>query len=507
MSYDIKLGRPSNYKIIEEDQIIEDDNVTVILNRPLNNTSNVIVRINDFRRSMDFKTEILLREDVSSQFLVSNDTIFVKYGPIFDGLKIGNITTYPEDVIVRIMVEDEDVSGQLTGIENYFIVEGKPILKSNNYDFNSLVEKDDIIVKINGTELSTSDIFDINAQTGRIQLNLIPESTDVVTISYYFRAKIKTLDSINGRIVLQEKPKVGQEVKVQYFSQQSDGWYLEKTNRSLFEEAYDVKFYQRKNTARVLVEKENVSSQFSGIERRFVTANSPLLPLYQDFTSTLEETLNNAATVFINGVKAPISGIIPETGEITLFDIPKADDLVQVTYYYASTLIPDRISVDYAVNKEYSEKATKHINLADYRIDNLGNYAKVRDEEKLIQDLRKIIVTVKGSDPVAQWYGTIFNIVIGAKTLQEYVKTRISGEIIDALTLLKNAQIQQEEYQTVTPNEFLDFIKNIEVEQSTTDPTYWKAVVDVITQAGTAFELEEPIVYPEDRLYGAGTIF
>lgn len=501
MSYEIKLTRPCDHKIIEEDQIVESDFYSVILNKVMNNTSTVLVRINDFERLKNSQTEKIIREDVTSQFNGNNDTIFVSLGPIYDGLKVGNISESDEDVVVKIKVEDENVSGQLTGTENYFIVEGRSILRINNFDFNSLIDKEDIIVTINGTDLTRYDINDINAETGRIQLVDIPLSTDTVTVTYCFKSKIKEYDPVDGRVVLKEKPKSGQDVRIQYFARVNNGWYLKKSERSILENANDIVFFERKNTNRALQILENVSSQFTGIENTFFTFNSPILPLYQDFTSTPKNTLNNSVGVFINGERAAVDRINGNTGAIKLYRTPDASDLVQITYWYQNDFILDRISVDYSVDRIYCVKCRGHVSLADYKINTLGNYEKIWRENKLIQDLKKIIVTVKGSDPIATWYGTTFTQIISTKLFPEIAKTRIASEIIEALTNLKNAQVQQEEYQELDPNEFLDYIQNIGVEQNEVDPTYYKAVVDVVTQSGMAYEIEEPLFYPEELLY------
>ena len=44
MSYDLKIDVLCDHKVIDEDKIVEDDKLTVILNRPLNNTSDIIDR-------------------------------------------------------------------------------------------------------------------------------------------------------------------------------------------------------------------------------------------------------------------------------------------------------------------------------------------------------------------------------------------------------------------------------------------------------------------------------
>jgi hypothetical protein len=464
MSYDIKLTRACNHKTIEEDQIIDVDGITVILNKPLNNTSNVVVRINDFRRSINFKTEIVVREDVSEQFTVSNkDTIYVKKAPIYDGLKVGNLATYKEDVFIKIFVIEEDVTGQLTGMENFFYLEGHPILKYNDYDFNSIITKTDIVVIKNGTAINHQDITDINSTTGRIQLTFIPTITDVIKVTYCFRAKIKILDSENGRIVLKEKPKIGQKVLVQYYANINDGWQLIKSKRSTYKSAMDVSFFLGKNTNRNLIVQESLMSQVTGTTSTFQLQHYPLLPLYQDFTKDSGDTLNNALSITVNGTVVIIERIDAEKGQIRISYTPQIGDIVLATYFDESEAVPDRISIDYAVDLTNCSKCAGNSGLAEYKTDTLGNYEKVEREDKLIQDLKKIIVTRKGSDPVATWYGTNFESFIGTKQLPDYVKTRISGEIVEALNRLKNAQIQQEEYQNLTTNEFLDYIEKITV--------------------------------------------
>ena len=86
------------------------------------------------------------------------------------------------------------------------------------------------------------------------------------------------------------------------------------------------------------------------------------------------------------------------------------------------------------------------------------------------------------------------------KELKEAAIIVVEGTLYPLLTRLKNAQIQQEEYQEVTDKEFLDFVQGIEITRSELDPTFFTAVVDVVTQAGTPFVIEEQIIFPEDRI-------
>ncbi|MDD5649575.1 MAG: hypothetical protein PHF86_04045 [Candidatus Nanoarchaeia archaeon] len=492
MSYDFRLTGTCDNKVVWDDHIVEDDLKTVILGVPIT-SSNVVVRVNDFKLEKEQQTEILLRENVSSQVNGTNKSFYVAHGPIFNGLKANQRATRFDDVVVRIKVEDEDVSGQFTGVDNFFYTQARPILRFDEFDFNSFVQTSDVQVKINGLQLLTEQITSVDATTGKITLTLIPEITDVVTITYYYRAKVVFLDATQARIIIKETPKTGQQVYIAYYSMQDCGWHIENSQRAMIERSQDIVFYKEMNTDRFFVQNENVSSQFTGVEKIFQTLHYPLLPIFQNFSTTPDETLNNAALVYINGVRIPIAKISSEDGEITLYQIPKTTDVVTVSYYYQASYEPDRISVDYYVSSTYCDKCSVYSDMIDYVVDKLGNYIKVRDEQKLLQDLKKIIKTTLGSDPVAPWYGTTFNNLIGSKMFPEITKTKITDEIVTALSKLKSLQIQQEEYQKMTGNEFIDIIEKIDVQENITVPTLFIANVNVVTQAGRLVPAVESI--------------
>jgi len=148
MSYDIRLSKTCDNKVVWDDHIVEDDLKTVILGVPTT-SSNVVVRINDFKRQHDYLAEILLKEDLSAQVTGATKNFFVAQGPIYDGLKLGQLASRFEDVIVKVEVVNEDVTEQFTGVEDYFFTQGRPLIRSNEYDFNSFIEKSDIEIEDN----------------------------------------------------------------------------------------------------------------------------------------------------------------------------------------------------------------------------------------------------------------------------------------------------------------------------------------------------------------------
>jgi hypothetical protein len=629
MSYDIKLSDFCNHRILEEDHIFEDDELTVVLDKFTSN-SNLIVRINDFERKTDFKTEILIHETV----IPTGSIIHVLSYPIYDGLKIGNISKYTSDVIVKNKIIAEDVSNQFTGSQSAFKTSNKPLLNSGAYDYTQIVDNNDLDIKIMNGIIDVTNMFiviDIDVTNGKIQFDKVIPAGYTVTVTYYYRVFVKAIDGLNGILTLNSS--LTGLVSVQYYHQVSDGWFLQKSQKSLIPSARDVEFYLPQKTNRVHVVYEDVSNQFisnvkgnfvytsvAGSETQFqlkdryivsgsytvtvdsktlvegidfsidlirgiitlfvgliigqvfsieydyrsstvlwfMTVNSPLLPLFQNFYNSPINALNNAVVVtkvydvvnetilrrrsseyqlvntpilsnsyrlykngnllidqtdyeidldsgIINfkfiitpadvlianyqyGVNLPVATINPLTGYVKLFDYPKVYDKIVVSYYYQTQEIPDRISVDYTVPTDQCAKCITHSSLIDYRTDGVGNYFKVWREEKLIQDLLKITETILGSDPVALWYGMTLIKMIGAKLFPDYIQTKISSQILDALNNLKTAQIQQGNYQEVDPQEAIDFIKNLTVQQNVSQPSYYQAFVDIVTQAGNSID-------------------
>lgn len=492
MSYDLKISKTCDNKVVWDDHIVENDLKTVQLGVPIS-SSDVVVRVNDFKIDKDYFTEKLLHEDVSNQITGTNKDFYVSNGPIYDGLKQNKLAQRFDNVIVRIKVT-EDVSEQFTGDEDYFYTQGKPLMKSNNFDFNCFVQPNDIEVYINNVLLGQENIDNLDFTTGKVVLKITPSSTDTVVVIYCFKAKIQNLDSLQSRIVLKELPKTGNEIIISYFSKKSDGWLLKTSENSLIERSQNIVFYKEHNTDRTYVNNEDVSLQFTGTEKSFQTKNYPILPLFQDFSTTIKETLNNAVSVYINGIKVNVAGVSSENGIITLFQTPKLTDIVKVSYHYKSSIIePDRISVDFFISSTYCDKCSVYSDLIDYSINKLGNYEKVYDENKLIQDAKKIIRTILGSDPVAYWYGTEFDKVIGTKMFFDITSTKITDQIVNALSNLKSLQIKQEEYQKVTSNEFIDTISYVDVTDEASVPGLYNVKIGLITQSGKLVSIQETI--------------
>lgn len=128
----------------------------------------------------------------------------------------------------------------------------------------------------------------------------------------------------------------------------------------------------------------------------------------------------------------------------------------------------------------------------DFSIDpNTGDFVKVEDSEKLVQDLLKIILTPLGSNPVHRFYGSpISSSMIGSPYDFDFTATVASNQLRNAVELLQTLQKEQSKYQKLTAAEQIAAIKNILIERSPTDLRYLKAVVEVFSRALTTVTAE-----------------
>lgn len=108
----------------------------------------------------------------------------------------------------------------------------------------------------------------------------------------------------------------------------------------------------------------------------------------------------------------------------------------------------------------------------DYRYTLDGDLITVEDEEKLIQEVKKIVTTQITSNIFHTWYGTSIPSLIGAKISNAgFIRTKIMNEIRQALERYASIQKQQARLQTVTAKERFVRVLQINVDQDPIEPT------------------------------------
>jgi len=127
----------------------------------------------------------------------------------------------------------------------------------------------------------------------------------------------------------------------------------------------------------------------------------------------------------------------------------------------------------------------------DLSINPDGTLQTVQENDKLVQDIVKAILTPLGSNLFFKWYGC----AIGAKTIgQIYDETTIQMEversIQDTLTNIIALQQAQAQSQYVSAGETIAAIQNVSVMRSEIDPRQFEIYVSILTRKLTPLDIQ-----------------
>jgi hypothetical protein len=107
----------------------------------------------------------------------------------------------------------------------------------------------------------------------------------------------------------------------------------------------------------------------------------------------------------------------------------------------------------------------------DIAIDEIGQLALVRNIDKVAQDVLRIIMTSKGSDPFDTSYGiSTTDRAIGAMPTTAIISTALEAEITTSLQKLVREQNRLSIVQTLTADERIREIDSVVVEQDPIEP-------------------------------------
>jgi hypothetical protein len=125
----------------------------------------------------------------------------------------------------------------------------------------------------------------------------------------------------------------------------------------------------------------------------------------------------------------------------------------------------------------------------DLKINPDGTIQTVRDNEKLIQDIVKALLTTLGSNRFHNWYGSVLAAsMIGQvldSSLAEIEAERAISNTLSNIIALQKAQAQ---IQYVSAGETIASIRDISVVRDETDPRQYQITVAVLTKKLTIVE-------------------
>lgn len=132
------------------------------------------------------------------------------------------------------------------------------------------------------------------------------------------------------------------------------------------------------------------------------------------------------------------------------------------------------------------------IEQGDIKIGKDGDFQRVENSEKLIQDIAKIATTPLGGNPFFPAYGSpLSKTLIGSPFNFDMIGTIGSAQLrqsLENLQALQQAQVKVGQF--VTPSELLAAIKEIRIERNRTDPRYFSVGIKVLTRDLTIAETQ-----------------
>lgn len=119
-----------------------------------------------------------------------------------------------------------------------------------------------------------------------------------------------------------------------------------------------------------------------------------------------------------------------------------------------------------------------------------GDLEKIFNEEKLTQDIVKILLTPQGSNELYPWYGSpLSDRVVGKALDTKILDYEMTNAIQYSLNIIKDLQKTQEiDGQYLTPAEVLSQIRNVQVVQNVYDGRAYSIIVAVATRRGNVVE-------------------
>jgi len=120
-----------------------------------------------------------------------------------------------------------------------------------------------------------------------------------------------------------------------------------------------------------------------------------------------------------------------------------------------------------------------------------GDFELARNQDKLSQDVIKIIATAVGTNLAHKWYGsTIPDKVVGSGLRQDLLKAEIIRSISSSVENLKSLQEQQARAgQVLTPSEAILSLEAVQVLPSS-DPRTVIIVITIKTRSGKILQEE-----------------
>lgn len=123
------------------------------------------------------------------------------------------------------------------------------------------------------------------------------------------------------------------------------------------------------------------------------------------------------------------------------------------------------------------------ISNGDIILDPGGDVDIVTDNEKLRQDILKLLLTKLGSNKYHKYYGTALGALeVGGVMDKDFIEADIVSTIQEGLQVLMRLQAGQLKKQLITAGEVIASVLGVDVKRDLSDPRLYNVSVSVLTR-------------------------
>lgn len=130
----------------------------------------------------------------------------------------------------------------------------------------------------------------------------------------------------------------------------------------------------------------------------------------------------------------------------------------------------------------------------DISFDPRGRIRTVEGSEKLLQELKKVALTTKGTNPFHPSYGSVFKSLSNVSVDPAYLKSRLTAEALDVVSQVLVLQTEESGVGRLFPDsELIHSVTTVTAQRDTADPRIWRVFLELLTESGRQVELNASV--------------
>jgi hypothetical protein len=120
----------------------------------------------------------------------------------------------------------------------------------------------------------------------------------------------------------------------------------------------------------------------------------------------------------------------------------------------------------------------------DLSIGSDGDISVVIGNQKIFQEIKKIVLTDVGENKFHPYYGSrAGSLSVGSIVDYDFISSELKRSVSESITNLIRLKDSQSRYQNLNPSEVILTLDSVDVERDGVDPRVWSIYISVTTQS------------------------